>query len=753
MADDMSPTTIGEPPEEGGRIINEPIGEALSKRFLSYALSTITSRAVPDVRDGLKPVHRRILYGMSNLNLSPDAAFKKSAKIVGDVMGDFHPHGDSAIYDAMVRLAQDFSSRYPLVDGQGNFGNVDGDSPAAYRYTEARMTQAALLLLEGIEEDAVNFRETYSGQGQEPVVLPAAFPNLLANGSTGIAVGMATAVPPHNVAELIDACLHLIKTPNATVDDLMRFVPGPDFPTGGLVVEPTDSIREAYATGRGGFRLRSKWEVEDLSRGTWRVIVTEIPYQVQKAKLISALADLIENKKAPLLGDVRDESAETVRIVLEPRARTVEPAVLMESLFKLSELETRIPLNMNVLDAQGVPRVMTLKEVLQAFLDHQRDVLQRRSAFRLRKIAARLEILAGLLVVFLNLDEVIRIIRNEDEPKPVLIKRFKLNEIQAEAILNTRLRQLRKLEEMEIRREDKALRDEQEALTLLLASEARQWTKIGQQLTKTRGVFAETTAWGRRRARFGDVSGQAEISVDAFIVREPITVVLSEKGWVRALKGHTTDTDTLKYKEGDRQAFLLQCETTDKIILMATDGRAFTLGADKLPGGRGMGEPIRLMIELGEDQDLIALIAFTPGSKMLVASSDGHGFVVTEDEMVAAKRAGKQVLAVSTMAFAQVCTPVDGDMVAVIGENRKLLVFPLDEVPEMSRGKGVKLQAYKDGGLLDAVVFKKADGLSWIDSAGRTRSVAEWKEHVGKRASSGRVAPRGFSRSGKFQGE
>lgn len=753
MADDMSPTKNGEPPEDGGRIINEPIGEALSKRFLAYALSTITSRAVPDVRDGLKPVHRRILFGMYNLNLSPESAFKKSAKIVGDVMGDFHPHGDTAIYDAMVRLAQDFSSRYPLVDGQGNFGNVDGDSAAAYRYTEARMTAAALLLLDGIDEEAVDFRENYAGDKEEPVVLPAAFPNLLANGSVGIAVGMATSIPPHNVAELIDACLHLIKSPSATVEDLLTHVPGPDFPTGGIVVESKASIREAYATGRGGFRVRAKWEVEEMQRGMWRIVVTEIPYQVQKSKLVAALADLIENKKAPFLADVRDESAETVRIVLEPRAKTVEPAMLMESLFKLSELETRISLNMNVLDAQGAPRVMSLKEVLRAFLDHQRDVLQRRSNFRLKKIAARLEILAGLLVVYLNLDEVIRIIRREDEPKPVLIKRFKLSEVQAEAILNTRLRQLRKLEEMEIRREDKALREEQDGLNLLLSSDARQWTKIGQQLSKTRGLFAENTAWGKRRAQFGEASAQTEISVDAFIVREPITVVLSEKGWVRALKGHSADTDTLKYKEGDQQAFVLQCETTDKIILMATDGRAFTIGADKLPGGRGMGEPIRLMLELGEDQDIIALTAHTPGAKMLVASTDGHGFIVSEDEMIATKRAGKQVLAVSGAAFANVCTPVDGDRVAVIGENRKLLVFNIDEVPEMTRGKGVKLQSYKDGGLLDAVVFSKDEGLTWTDSAGRTRTVPEWKEHVGKRATSGRVAPRGFSKSGKFHGE
>lgn len=753
MADDMTPPGAGDTPDEGGRIVNEPIAEALSRRFLAYALSTITSRAVPDVRDGLKPVHRRILYGMYNLGLSPDAAFKKSAKIVGDVMGDFHPHGDMAIYDAMVRLAQDFSSRYPLIDGQGNFGNVDGDNPAAYRYTEARMTRAALLLLDGIDENAVDFRETYSGQGEEPVVLPAAFPNLLANGASGIAVGMATSIPPHNAAELIDASLHLIAQPSATIDDLLKIVPGPDFPTGGIVVEPAASLREAYATGRGGFRLRAKWEVEELSRGMWRVIVTEIPYQVQKSKLISALAELVENKKAPLLGDVRDESAETVRIVLEPRSRTVEPAVLMESLFKLSELETRIPLNMNVLDAQGAPRVMNLKEVLRAFLDHQRDVLQRRSRFRLDKIAARLEILAGLLIVYLNLDEVIRIIRTEDEPKPALIKRFKLTDVQADAILNTRLRQLRKLEEMELRAEDAKLREEQADLETLLSSEARQWTRVGKQLKKTREVFAEGTPWGRRRAAFGEATAGADLTMDAFVVREPITVVLSEKGWVRALKGHTDDVSSLKYKEGDREAFVLRCETTDRLILMATDGRAFTIGADKLPGGRGMGEPIRLMIELGEDQDLIALFAFTPGAKMLVASTDGYGFIVSEDEMLATKRAGKQMLAVSGVAYAQVCTPVDGDHVAVVGENRKLLVFPIEELPEMTRGKGVKLQSYKDGGLSDAVVFTAVEGLSWIDSAGRTRSLPDWREHLAKRATSGRTAPKGFSRSGKFHGE
>jgi topoisomerase-4 subunit A len=748
MADDMIP-----PAEKGGRIIEEPIGQALSQRFLAYALSTITSRALPDVRDGLKPVHRRILYGMRNLGLSPDATFKKSAKIVGDVMGDFHPHGDMAIYDAMVRLAQDFSSRYPLVDGQGNFGNIDGDNPAAYRYTEARLTRAALLLLDGLDEEAVEFRETYSGEGEEPVVLPGAYPNLLANGATGIAVGMACSVPPHNAAELIDAALLLIRKPSANVDELIELVPAPDFPTGGVIVEPKDSIREAYASGRGGFRVRAKWEVEEIARGGWRIIVTELPYQVLKNKLIAALADLVETKKAPLLGDVRDESADTIRLVLEPRARAIDPAVLMESLFRLSELEARFPLNMNVLDANGAPRVMSLRDVLRAFLDHQRDVLQRRSAFRLRKIAARLEILAGLIITFLNLDEVIRIIRTDDEPKPALIARFKLTENQAEAILNTRLRQLRKLEEMELRSEDAALKEEQAGLQALLADEKLQWKRIGDTLKKTRETFSEKTAWGRRRAVLGQAQAVADIGLDAFVTREPITVVLSQKGWIRVLKGHVQDVAGLKYKEGDAGAFVVRCETTDKIILFATDGRAFTLGADKLPGGRGMGEPLRLMIELSEDQNIIAVFAHEAGAKRLVASTDGCGFIVPEDELIATKRAGKQVLNVSGADEARVCTPAIGDRIAVIGENKKLLIFNAEDMPEMPRGRGVKMQAYAKGGLLDAVVFKKAEGLTWLDSAGRVRAVPEWKDYEAKRAGAGLVAPKGFSRTGKFRAD
>jgi topoisomerase-4 subunit A len=727
--------------------VEEPIGEALARRYLAYALSTITSRALPDVRDGLKPVHRRVLYAMKRLNLTADAAFRKSAKVVGDVMGDYHPHGDQAIYDAMVRLAQDFNSRYPLIDGQGNFGNIDGDNPAAMRYTESRLTRAAEALLEGIDEDAVDFRPSYDGSKEEPVVLPAAFPNLLANGASGIAVGMATNIPPHNAAELIDACVHLIENSKATTDDLLKIIPGPDFPTGGIVVEPPESIREAYETGRGGFRVRARWQTEDLGRGMWRVIVTEIPHLVQKSKLVEQLAGLIEAKKAPLLADVRDESAEDIRLVLEPKSRAVEPEIMMESLFKLSALETRISLNMNVLDARGAPRVMSLKEVLRAFLDHRRDVLQRRTAHRLAKIAQRLDVLAGLLIVYLNLDEVIRIIRNEDDPKAKLIQRFKLNETQAEAILNTRLRQLRKLEEMEIRREDAALRQEQRDLQGLLEDTRKQWRRIATELKETRKLFGPGTSWGKRRTELGESTAvAAEIDVEAFVAREPITVVLSEKGWIRALRGHLTDLTDIKYKEGDGPQHIVQCETTDKLLLFASDGRAFTLDAHKLPGGRGHGEPIRLSIELGDIDEAVALFRYEEGAKRLVASNEGYGFVVPESEMLASKRSGKHILNGRAMAAAK----VQGDQVAVIGQRKKLLVFPLAELPEMARGKGVKLQSYHDSGLADVKVFAKEEGLTWEDSAGRIRAVPEWKDFRGKRGAAGKLAPKGFSRSGRF---
>ncbi len=741
MADDVLS------PPSGGRIVDEPIGEALSKRYLAYALSTITSRALPDVRDGLKPVHRRVLYAMRLLKLSPDSAFRKSAKVVGDVMGDFHPHGDQSIYDALVRLAQDFNARYPLVDGQGNFGNIDGDNPAAMRYTESRLTQAAEALLDGIDEDAVDFRPSYDGSKEEPVVLPAAYPNLLANGAAGIAVGMATNIPPHNVAELIDGCLYLIENAKATTDELMKFIPGPDFPTGAIVVEPPENIREAYDTGRGGFRVRARWMTEDLGRGMWRIVVTEIPHLVQKSKLLEHLAELIENKKAPLLGDAHDESAEDIRLVLDPKSRTVEPAMLMESLFKLTALETRVSLNMNVLDAAGAPRVMSLKEVLRAFLDHRRDVLQRRTAHRLTRIAARLDVLAGLLIVYLNLDEVIRIIRNEDDAKAKLIARFKLNDVQAEAILNTRLRQLRKLEEMEIRREDAALREEQKDLQGLLEDARKQWRKISGELKETRKLFGPATALGKRRTELSEAGEAAsDIDVGAFVVREPVTVVLSEKGWVRAIKGHIDDLGDLKFKDGDHAQHIVQCQTTDKLLLFASDGRAFTLDAHKLPGGRGHGEPIRLSVELGDIDEAVALFTYEQGAKRFLASHEGYGFVVGEDEMLASKRSGKQVLTGRAMAAAK----VEGDQVAIIGQNRKLLIFPLGELPEMARGKGVKLQAYHDGGLADAKVFAKADGLIWEDSAGRVRVVAEWADYKGKRGGAGRIAPKGFSRSGRF---
>jgi topoisomerase-4 subunit A len=746
MADDF-----GALPPDGGRIIEEPISDALAKRYLAYALSTITSRALPDVRDGLKPVHRRILYVMRRMGLGSSDPLRKSAKVVGDVMGGFHPHGDQAIYDAMVRLAQDFSVRYPLVDGQGNFGNIDGDNPAAMRYTESRLTRAAELLLEGIDENAVDFRETYDGQDEEPVVLPGGFPNLLANGASGIAVGMATSIPPHNAAELIDACLHLIAKPDAAVEELIRLVPGPDLPTGGQIVEGADGIREAYTTGRGGFRVRARWEVEELARGQWRILVTEIPYQVQKAKLLAALADLVESKKAPLVADVRDESAETIRILIEPRSRTVEPQLLMESLFKLSELESRVPLNMNVLDAAGAPRLMGLKDVLVAFLAHQRAVLQRRTAFRLDKIAARLEILTGLLIVYLNLDEVIRIIRNQDEPKPVLVKRFKLTDTQAEAILNTRLRALRKLEEMELRKEEEALKAEQAGLLSLLASEAAQWSKLASDLKERRKLFGPETSYGRRRTALGEAPSETgPIAVEAFVAKEPVTVVLSQKGWLRALKGRLEDLDGVKFKDDDAPAFVVRCDTTDKLLAFASDGRAFTFEAHKLPGGRGAGEPIRLMIELGEEHEIIALFAFEEGDKRLVASSDGFGFIAPAADMLAQKRGGKQVLNLSDGARAIAAAQARGDLVASVGDNRKILIFPLAELPEMSRGKGVKLQTFVEGGLADVAVFAASEGLSWVDSAARVRAVPEWENLRGKRAAAGRPAPKGFSRSGRF---
>ncbi|MDF1681751.1 DNA topoisomerase IV subunit A [Ponticaulis sp.] len=734
-------------------IIDESMNEALSRRYLAYALSTITSRALPDVRDGLKPVQRRILYAMRELKLNPDASYRKCAKIVGEVMGNYHPHGDSAIYDTLVRLAQSFSVRYPLVDGQGNFGNIDGDSAAAMRYTESRMTAAAKLLLDGLDENAVDFRDTYDEQDSEPVVLPAAYPNLLANGATGIAVGMATSIPPHNAAELIDACLILVDNKNAELDELLEVMPGPDFPTGGTLVESKETIREAYATGRGGFRIRAKWEKEDLGRGTWQIVVTEIPFQVQKGKLIERLAELIDAKKVPLLGDVRDESAEDIRLVLEPKSKTVDPDMLMESLYKLSDLESRFSMNLNVLD-KGAPKVMNLKEVLMAYLSHRQEVVVRIAQHQLDKTLARLEVLEGYLVAFLNLDEVIRIIREEDHPKSELMKAFNLTENQAEAILNMRLRSLRKLEEMEIRGEHAELEKKRDKLEALIKSPAKQWKEVAKGLNEARKVFDPETELGRRRSIFGEAPAAdvGDMIAEALIVREPITVVLSEQGWIRALKGHNNDLEKVKFKDGDGLALSCQMETTDKLILMSSDGRAFTLGGDKLPGGRGAGEPIRFQIDLEDEHSITDMFRLNPEGKRFMASKAGYGFICQEADLVSARKAGKQVVTTSSDSPLFISKVAVGDKVAVIGDNRKLLIFDLADLPEMPRGKGVKLQSYKDGGLLDAMVFSEADGFVVTEASGRQRTFPDWQEWNGRRAGAGRMVMRGFPRSGKFDG-
>ena len=727
--------------------------DALEERYLAYALSTIMHRALPDARDGLKPVHRRILYGMRLLRLDPGSTFKKSAKIVGDVMGNFHPHGDQAIYDALVRLAQDFSSRYPLVDGQGNFGNIDGDNAAAYRYTEARLTEAARLLLDGIDEDAVDFRANYDGVSQEPVVLPAAFPNLLANGAQGIAVGMATSIPPHNIAELCDAALYLIEQPNARTRTLLKYVPGPDFPTGGVIVDPPEAIAEAYTTGRGSFRLRARWNTEDTGRGTYLVVVTEIPWQVQKMRLVERIAELINEKKLPLVADMRDESAEDVRLVFEPRSRSVDPALMMESLFKLSELESRVPLNMNVLIRGRIPKVVGLAEALTEWLTHRRDVLLRRSRHRLAEIEHRLEMLGGFLVAYLNLDKVIKIIRSEDEPKPVLIKTFKLSDVQADAILNMRLRNLRKLEEMEIRAEDKALRVEKRGIEQLLGSEAQQWKTIAGQIREVREKFGPKTPLGKRRTGFAEAPAHDEAAIEeALVEREPITVVVSEKGWIRALRGQVADLSGLAFKADDRLRLAFFAETTSKLLIFATNGRCYTIEAAKLPGGRGHGEPIRLFIDLEQEAEPVAVFRYQGGRKLIVGSKEGRGFVVPEDECLGNTRKGKQVLNVTPPDEARAIAPAEGELVAAIGDNRKMIVFPLDQMPEMTRGRGVRLQRHKDGGLRDLKTFEAVKGLSWTDSAGRvfTLSLKELADWRGSRSDAGRLAPKGFPKSNKF---
>ena len=755
-----------------GMTVAEPLSRAIGERYLTYALSTIMHRALPDARDGLKPVHRRILYAMRELRLSATGAFRKSAKISGDVMGNYHPHGDAAIYDAMARLAQDFNVRYPLVDGQGNFGNIDGDNPAASRYTEARLTAIAETLMEGLAENSVDFRPNYDGTLEEPVVMPAAFPNLLANGSSGIAVGMATNIPPHNLDELIQGCHAMLKDPEISTADLVAHIPGPDFPTGGVMIEPREAILEAYETGRGSFRTRAKWQVEDLGRGTWQIVVTEIPYQVAKSKLIEKLAEVIQLKKVPLLADVRDESAEDVRIVLEPRARTVDPEMLMQTLFRNSDLETRFSLNMNVLIDGRVPKVCGLKEVLRAFLDHRREVLLRRAEHRIEKIDHRLEVLEGFIIAFLNLDRVIDIIRYDEDPKAALMRETwghdhpravserdyrtpppgegELSDVQAEAILNMRLRSLRRLEEMELRAERDALMHERAGLADLLDSDRLQWRKIGEELEDIRKKFGKGTPGGDRRTQFAEAGEVEEVPFEAMIEREPITVICSRMGWIRAMKGHVDLTAEQKFKDGDGPRFAFHAETTDKILLVAENGRFYTLIGANLPGGRGMGEPVRLMIDLPNDTGITDLILFRPGARYLVASTAGDGFIVPADELVAQTRSGKQVLTVKDGVKAALCRSLRGDSVAVVGENRKMLVFPLTELPEMARGKGVRLQKYKDGGLSDAITFTAADGLSWKDPAGRTRLETDLAEWLGARASAGKMAPRGFPRDNRF---
>ena len=741
-------------PPEKGAVEEVALRDALEERYLAYALSTIMNRALPDARDGLKPVHRRILYGMRLLRLDPGAAFKKSAKVVGDVMGNFHPHGDQAIYDALVRLAQDFAQRYPLVDGQGNFGNVDGDNAAAMRYTEARLTEVARLLIDGINEDTVDFRPTYDGTSEEPVVLPAAFPNLLANGSQGIAVGMATSIPPHNAAELCDAALFLIDNPKARSKTLLKYVKGPDFPTGGIIVDPPETIAEAYNTGRGSFRVRARWKQEDTGRGTYVIVISEIPWLVQKSRLVERLAELINEKKLPLVADVRDESAEDIRLVIEPRSRSVDAELLMESLFKLTELENRIPLNMNVLVKGRIPQVLGLAEALREWLDHRREVLLRRSKHRLAEIEHRLEVLGGYLIAYLNLDKVIKIIRKEDEPKPVLMKTFKLTDVQAEAILNMRLRNLRKLEEMEIRAEDKALREERTKLKALIGSPAQQWKTIAGQIKEIREKFGPKTDIGKRRTTFGIAPAHDEAAIEeAMVVREPITVVVSDKGWIRALRGHVSDLSGVTFKSDDALKFAFPTETTAKILIFASNGKFYTIDASKLPGGRGHGEPVRLYFDIEQDADVVASMAFQGGRKFLVASYGGNGFVVPEDEVLGTTRKGKQVLNLKAPDKAAALSTVDGEMVASIGANRKMVIFKIDEIPEMTRGRGVRLQKYKEKGLSDVTTFKADDGLTWTDSAGRTQTLTmkDLKDWRGKRADAGRIA-QGLPKNNKFRG-
>ncbi|MFM1982772.1 MAG: hypothetical protein RJB22_1491 [Pseudomonadota bacterium] len=754
MSDLIDPPATPDDPFDA--IVDAPFDAALSERYLVYALSTITARSLPDLRDGLKPVHRRLLWAMRQLKLDPTGAYKKSARVVGDVIGKYHPHGDASVYDAMVRLAQDFSLRYPLVDGQGNFGNIDGDNAAAYRYTEARMAPPAIELMAGLDDGTVDFRPTYNGEDEEPEVFPGLFPNLLANGASGIAVGMATSIPPHNVAEVIDAATYLIDNPRCAPMELMQFVKGPDFPTGGQLVDTAASIAEAYATGRGSFRVRARWTVEDQGRGTWVAVVTEIPYQVQKGKLIEAIAQIVNDKKLPILADVRDESSDEIRLVIEPKSRTVDPDVLMESLFKLTELESKFPLNLNVLGADRTPRVMGLRDVLAAWLDHQIEVLVRRSRHRLNKIDDRVELLDGYLVAYLNLDRVIEIIRTEDEPKPVMMAEFNLTDRQAEAILNMRLRSLRRLEEMEIKGERDKLMAEREGLVQLLESPQRQRTRLKKDLSALRDRYGPETPLGRRRTLVEEAAPARDIPLEAMIEREPITVIMSQRGWVRAMKGHVAldAAEALKFKEGDGPAFAFHAQTTDKLLLVAEDGRFFTLAGDKLPGGRGFGEPVRLMIDLPDGTGIVNMFPARADERILLAASDGKGFIAKSADVVAETRKGRQVVNVRTGAKLAVARLIAAahDYVAAVGDNRKLVVFPLNELPEMGRGQGVTLQKYKDGGLSDATTFRLDEGLSWAmgGDTGRTRTETDLTPWRVARGAAGRMPPLGFPRDNKF---
>ena len=738
------------PDDLAGTIQDAPLADALSERYLAYALSTIMSRSLPDVRDGLKPVHRRLVYAMHQLRLDPAGGFKKCARVIGDVIGKYHPHGDASVYDALVRLAQDFAARYPLVEGQGNFGNIDGDNPAAMRYTEARMTLVARAMLDGIDDDAVDFRPNYDGEESEPVVLPGGFPNLLANGAVGIAVGMATSIPPHNAGEICSAALALIANPDATTAELMAHMPGPDFPTGGVLVEDPASMAAAYETGRGGFRLRAKWTKEELKHGTWQIVVTEIPYQVQKTKLVEQLAELLEAKKLPLLGDIRDESTELVRLVLEPKTRSIDPAALMETLFRATQLENRFPLNMNVLTADRTPMVLGLRGVLQAWLDHRGDVLIRRSRHRLAAVERRLELLDGFLTVFLDLDEVIRIIREEDDAKAGLMRRFGINDSQAEAILNMRLRSLRRLEEMELRKEHAALEKEKRGLNALLGSEKLRWKRVGEEVAGIRDKFGNG-ALGDRRTVLAGLPDAVDVSYEVAVEREPLTVILSQKGWIRAVRGHLADAKDLKFKEGDGLRQLLPCQSTDRLCLFGTNGRAYTLRAAELPRGRGDGQPIRVLAEMGNDADVCTLFVWQDGVRYLIASVSGRGFLVEAADLLSERKGGKQVLNTKPGEEALLCLPAEGDHLATVGENRKLLVFPLDQVPLLGRGTGVILQRYKDGGMRDARVFRLTDGLTWRLGE-KTRTETNLRDWIGDRAQAGRLPPNGFPKSGRFSG-